>query len=277
MLIDKLTHKKSLAELWHRVFGDSYSFIDLIFKPEYEKDILCFGELDGEKAVSAFYLIKNKLKYEGKLYSGYYLYAAATLPEYRKSGFMSALIKEAQVYCRENGVDFISLVPSQESLYSYYARFGFQSAMYRTVSNDCDVKKKTQISTAASIDAEELGKIRKSYEGNIMLLEGASLSYAVDCFNASDVKINRLSEDGCYIFSAEDNNIIEFASSKENFAVNCEMLKSEVSEDVIISSPFELEFCKCNNKKSYGMLYPININLEREWSFTDIYMNLALD
>ena len=131
MLIDKQKYKDSLSLLWHRVFGDYYSYISILFKEDYDNSILCFGELDNENVISAFYLLKNTLNFNGKIYNGFYLYAAATLPEYRGKGTMSALIREAQDFCKAEGYDYISLLPAEESLYDYYGRFSFETAMYR--------------------------------------------------------------------------------------------------------------------------------------------------
>ena len=44
-----------------------------------------------------------------------------------------------------------------------------------------------------------------------------------------------------------------------------------------INSPYELPFCEDNKKVRYGMLYPVSDELRRDWQYTDIYMNIALD
>lgn len=275
MLTDKLEYKNSLVELWHTVFGDSPEYIELIFKPEYAKDILCFAELDNGRAVSAFYLIKNTLRLEGKLYNGYYLYAAATLPEYRKYGIMSGLIRQAQLFCRENGDDFISLVPSEESLYSYYSRFGFVDAMYRytgTYNKESDDAKLYPDETALA------EKIRQCYEGNMLYTTGQAFAYCKDSLDAGGASFIRLTDESGALLYEEDGLVLELTSSYERLTESTELLKNKLPcGDWEICSPFELPFCRNNKKDRYGMLYPISDELEREWSFTDIYMNIALD
>lgn len=272
MLIDKNKYKTSLSDLWHRVFSDSYDFIELIFRPEYDNSILCFAELDGEKAISAFYLIKNTLKYENELFDGYYLYAAATLPEYRNSGTMSKLIRQAQEYCRERNVDFISLVPSEEGLYGYYSRFGFEAAMYRC-ENTRAVTGSSGCSFEVTEDKEAILKIRNGYEGNIISFHPSAFGYALDCLSYSGFVFGKIADDS-YLLYSEDDEFSEFISSKEKLDENADKLPETVNKT---TSPFELENYDEHSLKPYGMLYPINKLLKKQWRFTDIYMNIALD
>ncbi len=272
MLINKNEYKSSLTELWNCVFGDSYDFIELIFKAEYNDPILCFAELDGDRAVSAFYLIKNTLKFENELFDGYYLYAAATLPEYRKSGIMSRLIREAQGYCKERNVDFITLVPSEESLYGYYSRFAFESAMYRCENIEI-VSDRSAGSFGILEDTDRILEIRNGFEGNTVSFHPTSFGYAYDCLKYSGFEFRSFSGDS-YLLRSDDDDFSEFMSSQKNLANNILKL-SEAKEK--ITSPFALETYNTHIYKPYGMLYPINPRLIRQWKFTDIYMNIALD
>lgn len=271
MLVDKNKYKKSLADLWHTVFGDDYSFIELIFKKEYEKSCLCFAEIIDGKAVSAFYLIENTLKFEGNSYRGYYLYAAATLPEQRKAGLMSKLVNEALEYCEYNKIDFVSLVPSEESLYSYYSRFGFCKAMYRYI----NIGKAEAVTffESESLDSDKILGIRNKYEGNIISYSPESFGYAVDCLGFSDFSFNRISDDA-YLLCSADDDFCEFVSSEENLGQNLSRIADKVKA---VTSPFEMNGSYENKCVPYGMLFPINSSLKREWKYTDVYMNIALD
>ena len=269
MLINKNEYKISLTELWHEVFADSYDFIEHIFKPEYDGYILCFAELDGDKAVSAFYLIRNTLKFEGVFFEGFYLYAAATLPEYRKSGIMAKLIREAQLFCRENNFDFISLVPSDEGLYSYYSRFGFEAAMYRC-ENSAPIQKLNINPCFGFDDTAEILEIRNAYEGNIISFHPATFAYACDCLKYSDFEFRRISEMG-YLLCSDEDDFAEILLPKKENADELPALKEN------ITSPYALEQYSACELKPFGMLYPINPRLIKRWKYTDIYMNIALD
>jgi GNAT superfamily N-acetyltransferase len=92
MLIqEKDKYISSLISLWHSVFGDETDYIKLFFKEAYF-DSECFAEIIEDEPVSALYLLKCIIKCDGKIYRGRYLYAAATLPEYRGKGLMSKLM-----------------------------------------------------------------------------------------------------------------------------------------------------------------------------------------
>ena len=271
MLIDRRKYKSSLTDLWNRVFGDSCDFIELIFKPEYDGAVLCFAEIEEDKAVSAFYLIKNTLKYENELFDGYYLYAAATLPEYRKFGIMSKLIREAQGFCRENSIDFISLVPSEESLYGYYSRFGFEKAMYRC-ENETPVLQISSDNNEQITDADKILSIRNRYEGNIISFHSSSFGYAFECLSYSGFKFCRITNDS-YLLCSDEDDFSEFISTEKKLSENVEKLKMKKR----LTSPFALKSYKVHKYKPYGMLFPVNEKLKKQWNFTDIYMNIALD
>lgn len=273
MLINKTEHMNSLSRLWNTVFGDDYSFIELIFKKEYDNGILCFAAFDNKEAVSAFYLIKNTLKFNRKQYEGYYLYAAATLPEYRGKGFMSELIEEAKKYCADKGADFITLVPSQESLYGYYSRFGFEKAMYRCESS---FSLKTARSDKKEVinNGDEILRIRNCYEGGIISFHPSTIGYALDCFRNADMRFLRISDDSYLLYSDEEDSVSELVSSEKKLSENVSALPGGVNS---ITSPFELDCFKNNVIRPYGMIYPVNRELERAWKITDIYMNMALD
>ena len=241
MLIDRFIYKDTLSELWHNVFGDSYSYIELIFNKDFDDSILCFAELEGDEVVSAFYLLESSLLYNANTYKGYYLYAAATDKSHRGKGLMAKLIEEAQLYCKENGYDFISLVPSEESLYGYYGRFGFVSAMYSTSQN-------VSISDSYStIDPMNYYYLRKKYCKDHIVFDELAFSYAADCLKAAGYDF--CSDGNCILIKNSENEIIELLSQDD-------------------------ENCK---KHPFGMLYPINHKLKRNWKYTDIYMNIALD
>lgn len=244
MLIDRFRYKKSLIELWHNVFGDSYSYIELIFNKKYEDSILCFAELEDGEAISAFYLLKNKLYYNSKIYNGFYLYAAATDKKSRGKGVMAKLINEAQLYCKENGYDFISLVPSEESLYGYYSRFCFVNSMYSFSQN------RTDSDFFSTVSSDVYYSLRKKYCTDHIVFDEKAFMYAAESLNAAGYKF--YSNDKSIFIKNSESDYIEYLSGESDEA------------DRIERYPF-------------GMLYPINPELKRDWKYTDIYMNIALD
>lgn len=273
MLIDKNEHKKSLSDLWSRVFDDDYSFIKLIFNKEYDESILCFAEIIDGIAVSAFYLIENQLNFDGECFNGYYLYAAATLPEYRGKGIMSKLIRQAQEYCREKDIAYISLVPSQGSLYNYYSALGFCKAMHRYVNSETDSS--SAFTEVTALDSpKQILDLRRGFKGNALNFTDKSFGYAFDCMKYYEAEF-KITGDGVLLIAYDDDDSFNEVISAD--AEVADEFADKISLKGCLTSPFKLNSFKSSEAVPYGMLYPVNERLKRNWKFTDIYMNIALD
>lgn len=110
-----------LKSLWIEAFGDNENATEAFFEGVfYCAD--AFAAFDGNTVVSALYLLRTELN--GK--KAYYLCGAATLKKYRKRGIMSRLIEYALSAAKKKGYEYLLLLPADESLYSYYSRFGFE-------------------------------------------------------------------------------------------------------------------------------------------------------
>lgn len=260
MLIqEKDKYISSLISLWHSVFGDETDYIKLFFKEAYF-DSECFAEIIDDEPVSALYLLKCIIKCDGKIYRGRYLYAAATLPEYRGKGLMSKLINEAADYAKEENLDFIALVPADNGLYDYYGRFNFRESMF---------KYKYPIENVASTmrvyreitDSAEFYKIRNSALCNMLIYNDICSKYAFECLRYSGARIFYLSDNAYY---AEDEEL--FCSDDES-AMN--LINNLCGESVIYTN------CPIENsvKVRNGMIRYFNDEFENK----EIYMNLALD
>ena len=249
----------SLINLWQRVFGDEREYIELFFRKAYF-DSECFAEIADDETVSALYLLKSVIKCGGKIYRGRYLYAAATLPEYRGKGLMARLIKEALEYAKNENLDFIALVPADDGLYDYYGRFGFSEAMYK-------YKYLHQNDTATMRvyreinDSEEFCKIRGSADCDMLIYSDICNEYAFECLHYSGTRIFYLSDNAYY---AEGEEL--FCSERET-AMN---LINNLSGESVIYTNCPLDKAE---KIRNGMIYYLNNELIDK----EIYMNIALD
>lgn len=128
MKIGFACNKKDLYDLWHTAFGDSDSDIDLFMELCFQKDnaIVCY---DGKKLVSMLFLLPAEISFYGKEYPAYYIYAAATSPDYRKRGIMGKMLGFADTVSIERGIKFLFLVPANEHLFDYYEKFGYVTAI----------------------------------------------------------------------------------------------------------------------------------------------------
>jgi GNAT superfamily N-acetyltransferase len=260
MLInDKEKYVNSLAVLWNKVFGDDEDYIKLFFKDAYY-DCECFAEIVDDEVVSAFYLLGCIIKLDGKIYNGRYLYAAATLPEYRGKGLMAKLIGEAEAYLKAQNIDFIALVPADDGLYDYYGRFGFKEAMYKyryTLIN--------QVSTMRSYreitDSDEFVEIRNSLDSDMLIYNDICNKYAFDCLRFAGTRVFYLKNNAYYIEGEE------LLCSYEETAIN--LINNLCGESAVYTNLNIDSAEKIRN----GMILSLKVELK----FKDIYMNIALD
>ena len=254
-------HIASLINLWHRVFGDDEEYIKLFFRKAYFNSDTFAITVDDE-VVSALYLLKAEIKCDGNTYEGRYLYAAATLPEYRGKGLMSQLIKEAAEYAAGKNFDFIALVPASDSLYNYYERFGYKEAMYKyKLTVDCDTA--TMRAFREIDDFKEFFDIRNSAKDNMLSYDKVTSEYAFECLRFTG---NRIFSIGDKAFYAENE---ELFIADENVGISDMFLRNLCGENEIYSNRPLKNAVKVRN----GMVYALNRGLNNK----EFNMNIALD
>lgn len=250
----------SLTRLWHYVFGDEEAYIDLFFKKAYF-DSECFAEIKDGEVISAFYLLKSHVRIGGKIYHGRYLYAAATDKDFRGRGIMSKLLCEAESYVRGKELDFIALVPAEDSLYDYYGRFGYKQLMYKyKIKNIC--RQIEDVNSTKVITKPDFYKYRSDNSCDMLFYNRTISNYAYDCLGYFDKRVAFLSDKSYYI------------NSQELF---CGDGDEKVCTELLKSLDTGLVFSNCDlglgEKIRNGMVLPINSQLENK----EIYMNIALD
>lgn len=116
-----INDKKDLSSLWQMTFLEDSQVIERFFQSIFKNVITPVIKFDGE-IVSSLFLLPCKIgKYEGKC-----VYCAMTRYSHRGKGYMKELLDFSYNYCKENGFDFLFLVPAEESLFDYYAKCGFE-------------------------------------------------------------------------------------------------------------------------------------------------------
>lgn len=267
MLIDSSKkYKNELGKLWQKVFGDEKGYIDLFFGSVYS-EAKTFVIIKNSEIVSCLYLLPCKLRFENEVFSGFYLYAAATLNEYRNQGLMAKLIAEAQRYAEKNELDFISLVPANENLYAYYEKFGFTTAMHKCVSTSLKSSGENSQLNMKPATVAQVYQVRSNQTFNHFIWEKPEFEYALTCLEFYGT--NAFANEQGYCLYNENSKIISelmFKSSETDFDL----------QDIKINSPYKLEKYE-NSIVKFGMIFPINNKLKLSWSCYDIYMNLALD
>lgn len=120
-MIEFTDDKEQIISLWRSVFSED-SREDVLFFLEKGRNIRCLGFFEDDKLVSMLFLVD--CKYSDL--SGKYVYAVCTDEKFRSKGYSSGLINEAKKYMN----DFLWLIPAHDSLFDFYAKFGFETKLY---------------------------------------------------------------------------------------------------------------------------------------------------
>ena len=119
---DKERHKEVIIEIWQQVFGDDRAFIEDFLESLTEGDALLLYMKEGKAVAMASFLSVELEQGEGSI-PGKYVYAVATLPEYRKKGYARAVLETAADLWKEP----LILSPAERSLYTYYEKLGYET------------------------------------------------------------------------------------------------------------------------------------------------------
>ena len=107
-------------ELWTAAFGDDEQFVDSFLMRYYSRRRMLTAECEGRTAA-----MLHMLPFESELGRSTYIYGVATAPEFRRRGLAGKLIREAMRLIGEQGDEAAFLIPSEEWLHGFYAKYGF--------------------------------------------------------------------------------------------------------------------------------------------------------
>lgn len=120
----------AILSIWRICFGDEESYIRFFLQHRFPRGRCLVFEADG--APAAMLHLLDASYWESGLSepacTAQYVYAAATLPQYRGRGVMARLLAAAEREGEKRGFRFTFLLPGSESLYGYYARLGYRAA-----------------------------------------------------------------------------------------------------------------------------------------------------
>lgn len=130
---DRETDGKAIQEIWQTCFGDEEEYIEFYLGHRMTKENMLVIYADGRPVSMASFLPVEYLC-EGEYLDARYVYAVATLPEYRGRGFASKILN----FAKEKYGEPLILSPADESLMQYYEKLGFKRAFPDTRSTmDC--------------------------------------------------------------------------------------------------------------------------------------------
>lgn len=172
----------ALKKIWLSCFEEREDAAELFFERNKASLHAYVCESDG-RLVSALYLIDCTLSGD----RAHYLCGAATLPEYRGQGIMSALIAFALADAKRRGDRYSLLFPASDTLYDFYARFGYRTAcMVKSVIREIDTDRKA---CGSSPDLYALQK--ECAKGNSLIWEEDFIRFAASyygCYGAKTVR-----------------------------------------------------------------------------------------
>lgn len=146
-----MTLKEQTVQLYSTVFKDDpHSFVSDFINRYFENN--CRYTVKDGKIVSMLFLLEGEIKADGRVYPAAYLYAAATHPDYRMRGLMKDLIEKAKQETVDKGI-VLATKPAEQSLYGYYARFGFETRFFSS--------SPAPLGDAESLTAEQYLKLRE--------------------------------------------------------------------------------------------------------------------
>jgi len=114
------TQYDHIIELWNQCFGDDRAYIELYLAERFESENMYVIYQDN-RPVSMASLLPVQVTINGSKENARYVYAVATLPEYRNRGYASEIIKHAFEKYKEP----LILQPADRDLQGYYEKQGF--------------------------------------------------------------------------------------------------------------------------------------------------------
>lgn len=256
-IVDTVLFRENIIELWHECFGDERKYVEFFLDNCPNK--VCIGYVEDGRLISMLFLLNGNLNG----IACKYIYAACTAKKERKKGLMGSLIEYSKIYCIQNAIDFIFLVPAEERLYSYYSRFGFLPKMKRCESvikskaGEMNLNKIEDVRTVSKIRLRMLEKI------DCFCFDEKTTEYSVAEFIYTGGEIFHLDgENETLFFAVRDGNDVIFKEFLTAFYTNItnilNLFENFGSENVYIRAPIVYNDVNIGgNCTKCGMLFPV--------------------
>ena len=276
---EKNIDKPSVVKLWQECFGDSSEYIMFFLDNCPEYSCICYLN-DDALIVSMLFLLDGYLN--GQMCK--YLYAACTSSDYRRQGIMEKLIEFSKSYASECGASGIFLVPANESLYSYYSKFGFiASFMKKEIvltsfeSSGQAAKEKYLYTDIVSLKKELCTGI-DSYLFSDQIIEYTIKEHL---FNNGDIYFNTESKTVIFYYENENNIIIKELLTKSGSVADAinEAFVNNKGKNIYILSPIVYNIKDIvENCTKCGMCFPLDDKMKTYLEGNrEIYAGMYLD
>ncbi len=116
-----------LTKLWGKCFGDDPKEVNGFWSATFDR-IQVYTARDGNSLTAMACVIPTQfVDEEGESHACGYIYAVCTDPQYRGRGICKNLMEYIHKNC---GFAYTALVPAEESLFSFYKKFGYEICFY---------------------------------------------------------------------------------------------------------------------------------------------------
>lgn len=118
------TTRDQVQQMWKTCFRDPDDYMEVYFRHQY-RDEQTLVYIDGGRAVASLQMLPYAFTFHGAEIPVLYLSGVCTLPEARRKGFMHQLLLRSFEVARHRNVPLMLLVPQEEWLLDFYAKYGF--------------------------------------------------------------------------------------------------------------------------------------------------------
>lgn len=257
---NKFEYIPILKNLWLDSFGEKSEAVDLFFNQCIDFTTIYTASIE-EKTVAMLFLVHSTLN--GK--NAHYLCSAATSIEYRNLGIMGKLIEFALEDSRKNGDVYSLLFPANDTLYSYYERFGYKplctvknAVFSREELRQFSLNNQINSTDETSYNYEELQKV--CLKDNFLLQNNNFISFASDYYSLYDCKT--VKSNNCFALVEEENGIAEvFYSIYESFGSLAQaLLKNTTAKLFEFTVKADDKLYNNYKNEKYGMIKSLDNN-----------------
>lgn len=253
----------AIRNMWHICFGDDMEYISFYLTHRFTPDnmmVYCVNDTP----VSMISLLPATLFAEGKQYPVRYVYAVATLPDYRKNGYARALIQTAHKHLDEP----LILEPASRELQGYYEKMGFKSAFTRKTQTysteqivEAQGEENGQCYWLLTITPSEYRARRDLWLGTTgsayVTWDDTAIAYALlenDYCDGYAYKISHHGEEDILLFREEKDMITVLETSLSEADLLAVMKKLRINRPVVVRRPAQAHRIGTEKVSAAGML-----------------------
>ena len=251
-------------KLWEEIFTqDTKQFLDYYYSVKALENEIYVME-DGDRIISMLHLNPYEMRVGDRIYKTHYIVAVATDENYRKRGYMAALLNHAMQVMKERGEPFTFLMPASEAIYK---PFGFEFIYTQSQIKVCGKKsddKAMKVTEATEKDCQRIAEFAndflKEYDvatlrtkeyyqtllkeyasenGGVLIAKRNSNIVGVLCYAKGDTYECM---EPLFCEEADLHHAVYTLTGNENEAVMCMGYGNEASKPIIMAKVLQTEF-----------------------------------